>query len=185
MLDFSAPHELLIATRLSAQCTDKRVNIVTSELFAKYRSVEEFAAADISDIERIIKPCGLFRTKAASLKGICGEILENHGGAVPNSMESLLELPGVGRKTANLIMGELYGKPAIVADTHVIRLSNRLGLCREKDAYKVETALIKAIPREESLSFCHRLVFHGRNVCKARKPDCGKCKLSELCVNRL
>ncbi|MCL1788939.1 MAG: endonuclease III [Oscillospiraceae bacterium] len=174
----STPHELLIATRLSAQCTDKRVNIVTPQLFAAFRTIADFANANVADIENIIKSCGLYKTKAADIKEICASLLENHGGVIPDNMDSLLELPGVGRKTANLILGELYGFPAVVADTHVIRLSNRLGLVSGKNAFKVEMSLREQLPPEESLHFCHRLVLHGREVCKARKPDCEKCGLS-------
>jgi len=181
MLDHSLPHELLIAARLSAQCTDKRVNIIVPELFAKYCSIEDFAAADVIEIENIIKPCGLYRTKAADIKAMCQMLLLKYGGIIPSEIEQLLELPGVGRKTANLIIGELYGKPAIVTDTHVIRLSNRLGLAAGKDAYKIEMMLVKAIPPEESMAFCHRLVLHGRSVCKARNPGCGNCILKETC----
>jgi len=180
MLDYSKPYQLLIAARLSAQCTDKRVNMITPGLFAEFRDIEAFAAADVTEIERIVKPCGLYRTKAADIKGMCAALLEN-GGVIPDNMEALLELPGVGRKTANLLLGELYGKPAIVADTHVIRLSNRLGLVSGKDAHKVELALRKLLPPEESLAFCHRLVLHGRAVCKARNPACSDCSLQKVC----
>jgi endonuclease-3 len=176
-LDYSTPHELLIAARLSAQCTDKRVNAITPELFREFCSVSDFAAADVTDIERLVKTCGLYKTKSASIKAMCEIIRERHGGTIPSDMDSLLELPGVGRKTANLILGELYGQPAIVADTHVIRLSNRLGLAVGKDAFKVEIALRKIVPPEESIAFCHRLVLHGRRVCKARNPACAQCVL--------
>jgi endonuclease-3 len=184
-LNHSAPHELLIATRLSAQCTDKRVNATTPDLFGRFRTIHDFAAAEVADIEHIVKPCGLYKTKAADIKAMCRILLEKHDGVIPNTMESLLELPGVGRKTANLILGELYGLPAVVADTHVIRLSNRLGLAESKDAYKVEMALLKQIPPSESLSFCHRLVLHGRAVCKARNPACIECELRSLCNTKL
>ena len=180
-LNYNAPHELLIATRLSAQCTDKRVNATTPELFATFPGIREFSVADIRAIERIIRPCGFYKIKSADIKGICTALLENHNGVIPNDMDSLLKLPGVGRKTANLILGELYGQPAIVADTHVIRLSNRLGLVLSKDPYKVEMTLRELIPAAESLNFCHRLVLHGRAVCKARKPSCVQCKLKEVC----
>ena len=180
-LKYSAPHELLIATRLSAQCTDKRVNAISPELFAAFPNIQKFATANISNIERIIKPCGLYKTKAADIKGMCIALIERHNETIPDNMESLLQLPGVGRKTANLILGELYGHPAVVADTHVIRLSNRLGLVSSKNAYKVETALRRQIPAAESLAFCHRLVRHGREVCKARTPNCGECILKEVC----
>lgn len=181
-LSYNQPHELLIAARLSAQCTDKRVNMLVPELFAKFTSINAFAAADVTEIERIVKPCGLFRTKAADIQKMCIMLRDHFGGTIPDSLDSLLLLPGVGRKTANLIVGELYGKPAIVADTHVIRLSNRLGLTTTKNARLVEQALKAAVPPAESLVFCHRLVLHGRAVCRARNPQCKECTLSGLCV---
>ena len=180
-LNYTQPHELLIAARLSAQCTDKRVNIVTPALFARYRTIADFAAADITELENMVKTCGLYKTKAANIKQMCANIQQLHDGVIPCHTDELLSLAGIGRKTANLIRGELYGKPAIVADTHVIRLSNRLGLTSGKDAYKVEQALWKIIPPEESLQFCHRLVLHGRAICKARKPDCQSCGLKTRC----
>jgi len=183
-LRFNAPYELLIATRLSAQCTDKRVNAVTPELFAKFPSLTALAEANTADIEDIIRPCGLFKTKAADIVGIARALLET--GGVSESMDELLKLPGVGRKTANLIRGELFGKPAIVADTHVIRLSNRLGLCDVgKDAVKTENALKKIVPESESLAFCHRLVLHGRGVCSARRPKCDVCAVSSYCKKKV
>ena len=181
-LDYSAPHELLIAARLSAQCTDKRVNLVTPALFEKYRSVREFAAADVSDIEQLVKTCGLFKTKAADIAGMCVMLCEAHGGVIPCEMDELLKLPGVGRKTANLIRGELFSQPAIVADTHVMRLSGRLGLVNEPiNPLLTEKTLTKLIPAGESMAFCHRLVLHGRRVCKARSPGCGNCCLKNTC----
>ncbi|MDR0223331.1 MAG: endonuclease III [Oscillospiraceae bacterium] len=181
--DREKPHELLIAARLSAQCADKRVNAVTPALFAEFPDIKAFAAAETGDIERIIKPCGLYKTKAADIKNMCVVLADNFGGTVPEEISELTALPGVGRKTANLIRGELYGKPAIVADTHVMRLSDKLGLTANssKDALKTEKALLKAIPSAESTAFCHRLVLHGRSVCKARKPDCGNCALNGIC----
>ncbi|MCL2634345.1 MAG: endonuclease III [Oscillospiraceae bacterium] len=183
MLFYNAPHELLIAARLSAQCTDKRVNTVTPALFAEYTDIKAFANADVSDIERIVKSCGLYKTKAADIVNMCKILQEKHNCIVPDNMPELLELPGVGRKTANLILGELYNKPAIVTDTHVIRLSNRLGLINPKSTNPliVERVLVKSIPAEESLMFCHRLVLHGRSTCKARNPDCEKCILKNTC----
>lgn len=177
----SSPLELLIATRLSAQCTDERVNIVTKELFARFRTAEDFASADLAEIERIIHPCGLFKTKARDIKAMCEMLLRDFGGRVPDTIEALTKLPGVGRKTANLIVGDVYGKPAIVADTHCIRLSNRLGLAGSKDPFKVEKQLRAVIPPERSSMFCHRLVWHGRAVCRARAPQCGVCRLSPVC----
>lgn len=180
-LDFNTPLELLIATRLSAQCTDERVNIVTKDLFSKYKAVEEYAQADMSDIEKTIHSCGFFRAKSKSIVELSKKIKDEFNSKVPDTMESLLSLPGVGRKTANLILGELYNKPAIVADTHCIRLSNRIGFCKTDDPYKVELALKKLIKPESSLQFCHCLVNHGRSVCNARKPECGKCVISDYC----
>lgn len=180
-LVYSKPHELLIATRLSAQCTDVRVNLVTPELFKRFPSVEAFAEADVKDVEEIIKSCGLFHTKAADIINMCVAIRDTYGGEVPDSIEELVKLPGVGRKTANLIVGDLYGKPAMVCDTHVIRLSNRIGLAEGKDAVQVEKQLRTVIPPEEGLNFCHRLVWHGRGVCSARSPKCGECALRECC----
>ncbi len=185
-LNYSKPHELLIATRLSAQCTDKRVNIVTPELFSKYPEIDDYAKADVSDVEECIKTCGLFKTKAADIVAMCKMLRDEFGGIVPDTVEQLVRLPGVGRKTANLIAGDLYGKPAIVCDTHVIRLTGRLGLSDgTKDAVKVEEQLAKILPEKESLNFCHRLVWHGRLVCNARKPICENCCLSEYCKEYL
>ena len=173
--------ELLIATRLSAQCTDERVNRVTPSLFAKYATAEAFAAADISELEALIHSCGLYKTKARDIKAMCGMLLEAYGGKVPDTIEELVKLPGVGRKTANLIVGDVYGKPSVVTDTHCIRVSNRLGLVCSKDPYKVEIALKKIIPPEKSGLFCHRLVWHGRAVCRARGPKCFECCLRDFC----
>lgn len=173
--------ELLIATRLSAQCTDERVNIVTKDLFAKYKTAEDFASADISDIENIIHSCGLYKTKARDIVAMCKMLVNEYNSVVPDTIEELVKLPGVGRKTANLIVGDIYGKPSYVADTHCIRLSNRLGLADSKDPYKVEQELRRVIPPEKSGMFCHRLVWHGRAVCKARAPMCDDCCLREYC----
>lgn len=180
-LVYSKPHELLIATRLSAQCTDVRVNLVTPALFKKFPTVDAFAAADVKDVEKLIKSCGLFHTKAQDIVGMCAAIRDSYGGKVPDSIEELVKLPGVGRKTANLIVGDLYGKPAMVCDTHVIRLSNRLGLAEGKDAVQVEKQLRAIVPAEEGLNLCHRLVWHGRGVCSARSPKCGDCVLQNCC----
>lgn len=173
--------ELLIATRLSAQCTDERVNIVTKDLFAKYKTAEDFASADISDIENIIHSCGLYKTKTRDIVAMCKMLVNEYNSVVPDTIEELVKLPGVGRKTANLIVGDIYGKPSYVADTHCIRLSNRLGLANSKDPYKVEQDLRRVIPPEKSGMFCHRLVWHGRAVCKARAPMCDDCCLREYC----
>lgn len=181
-LKYTHDYELLFATRLSAQCTDVRVNIVTKDLFAEFPTLESFANAPIEKLEESIKTCGLFRTKAKDLKACAQMLLSKYNGKVPDKMEELLKLPGIGRKTANLILGDIYGKPAIVADTHCIRLSNRLGFVKDtKDPVKVENELKKIIPPEESSDFCHRLVLHGREVCSARSPKCDKCCLATFC----
>ena len=175
------PHELLIATRLSAQCTDARVNIVTKPLFEKYKSVDDFANADISDIENIIRSCGLYKTKAKDIVKMCQQIRDDFGGKVPDSIEKLTTLSGVGRKTANLIMGDIFGEPAVVTDTHLIRITNRIGLVETKDPYKVEMALKKLLPPEKSSDFCHRIVHFGRDVCKAPTPKCEQCEMKDIC----
>lgn len=180
-LTYSKPHELMIAGRLSAQCTDERVNIVTRELFAKYTSIDDFANADVADIEEIVRPCGLYKTKAQSIVAMCREINQRFGGEIPSSIEELITLPGIGRKTANLIMGDVFHKPAIVTDTHCIRITGRLGLTKNTEPAKVEADLWKIIPPELSSDFCHRLVLFGREVCKARGQRCGECPLKELC----
>ncbi|MDE7400198.1 MAG: endonuclease III [Oscillospiraceae bacterium] len=180
-LVYSKPYELLIATRLSAQCTDVRVNKVTPALFERFPSVEKFADAEVSDVEEYIKSCGLFHTKARDIVEMCRVLRDVHGGEVPDSIEELVKLPGVGRKTANLIVGDLYGKPAMVCDTHVIRLTNRLGLSTGTDAAKVEKQLRAVVPPKEGLMLCHRLVWHGRGVCSARAPKCGECTLAGIC----
>ena len=180
-LEADNPFHLLIATRLSAQCTDARVNLVTPELFRKYPDAKALSEADVSDVEGIIHSCGFFRQKAKDIVGTAKRITEDFGGMVPDEIEVLTTLPGVGRKTANLIVGDVYGKQAVVADTHLIRISNRLGLVDTKDPFKVEMALRKILPADESNDFCHRCVLHGRAVCDARKPKCESCSLSEFC----
>ena len=180
-LTYSAPHELLIATRLSAQCTDKRVNMVTPALFERYKSVDDFAAADAHDVEKYVKSCGLYKTKAADIVNMCISLRDNFGGRVPDTMEELTSLSGVGRKTANLILGDIFGKPAVVADTHVIRITGLLGLSDSKDPFKVEMQLKKLLNPEISNDFCHRIVLHGRTVCVARSPKCDKCCLRDVC----
>lgn len=183
-LTYSKPHELLIATRLSAQCTDKRVNIVTPALFEKFPEITDYADAKESDVEELIKSCGLYKTKAKDIIEMCRMLRDEYNSVVPDTIDELTRLPGVGRKTANLICGDLYGKPAYVCDTHVIRLTNKIGLAEGKDAYQVEKQLIKIVPPEESLNFCHRLVWHGRLVCNARKPDCEHCCISDICKSK-
>ena len=181
-LDFESPFQLLVATRLSAQCTDARVNLVTPELFGKYPTSRAMAAADVADVERIIHACGFFRQKAKDIVATAGVIETQYGGVVPDSIEVLTTLPGVGRKTANLIVGDVYGKPAAVADTHLIRISNRLGLVDTKDPYKVELQLKELLPPAESNNYCHRNVLHGRAVCDARKPRCAQCPMQGFCT---
>ncbi len=176
------PIQLIIAVRLSAQCTDARVNKVTPILFAKYPTLDDLCNASVEDIGEIIKPCGLFNTKARDIKNLTIMIRDVHGGVVPNTMEELLKLPGVGRKTANLILGDVYGKPAIVADTHCIRISGRIGLTDgSKDPVKVEKQLRACVEPMEGNDLCHRFVLFGRDVCTARSPKCEKCSLSEFC----
>ena len=182
-LVYEKPHELLIATRLSAQCTDKRVNMVTPSLFERFPTVDAFAEAEVGEIEEYIKSCGLYRTKANDISLMCKDLRDRFGGKVPETIEELVTLPGVGRKTANLIVGDLYGKPALVCDTHVIRLTNLIGLSDSKDAAKVEKQLAKLVPPEEGLNLCHRLVWHGRRICIARRPQCDKCCLNGICKN--
>ena len=175
------PLQLLIATRLSAQCTDARVNLVTPALFERFPTLDSFCKSNEDEIAVYIRSCGLYKTKARDIFLMCLKLRDDFDGEVPDSLEKLLTLPGVGRKTANLIMGDVYKKPAIVADTHCIRITNRLGFCSSKDPYKVEMQLMKILPPEESNDFCHRLVLHGRAVCDARKPMCEKCALSPIC----
>jgi endonuclease-3 len=182
-LVYEKPHELLIATRLSAQCTDKRVNMVTPALFERFPTIEAFAEADVADVEKYVQSCGLYKTKAKDIVGMCAMLRDCYNSVVPDSIEELVKLPGVGRKTANLVAGDLYGKPAMVCDTHVIRITNRLGLSGTKDAEKVEKQLRACVPAEEGLMLCHRLVRHGRAVCAAAKPKCGNCVLAEVCAS--
>ncbi len=180
-LNFKNPLELLIATILSAQCTDARVNMVTKEVFKKYKSAADWAKADIKDIESDIKSTGFYHNKAISIKGVCAEVIERFNGKVPDTMEELVALPGVGRKTANVVLGNAFGVPAIACDTHVIRLSRRLGLSENSDAVKLEFDLAEIVPKESWTLFSHLLIFHGRNVCKARKPDCENCPIAKFC----
>lgn len=183
-LDYDDAWKLLVSVRLAAQCTDARVNVVVEDLYAKYPDVAALAAADEADIERIVRPCGLGKSKARDISACMKMIQNEYGGKVPDDFDKLLKLPGVGRKSANLIMGDVFGKPAIVTDTHCIRLVNRMGLVDGvKEPKKVEMALWKLIPPEEGSDFCHRLVYHGRDVCTARtKPHCDRCCVSDLCA---
>lgn len=182
-LDYNEAWKLLVSVRLAAQCTDARVNVVVKDLYAKYPSVDALAEAPVEDIEAIVKPCGLGHSKARDISACMKMLKEQHHGKVPDDFDALLKLPGVGRKSANLIMGDVFGKPAIVTDTHCIRLVNRMGLVDGiKEPKKVEMALWKLIPPEEGNDFCHRLVCHGREVCTARtKPYCDKCCLADIC----
>lgn len=175
------PFELLVATRLSAQCTDARVNLVTPALFNKYRTLDDYVNADVKDIEDIIHSCGFYHGKARDIIEMARGVRDRFGGVVPDNIEDLTTLSGVGRKTANLIVGDVYGKPAVVADTHLIRLTNRMGLVNTKDPKKVEMELKKILPPEESNDFCHRAVLHGRAVCTARKANCENCCLNGVC----
>ena len=182
-LDYEEAWKLLVSVRLAAQCTDARVNVVVQGLFAKYPDVDALAAADVDDIEQIVRPCGLGRSKARDISACMKMLRDEYGGKVPEDFDALLKLPGVGRKSANLIMGDVFGKPAIVTDTHCIRLSNRMGLVDGiKDPKKVEMALWKIVPPEEGSSLCHRFVEHGREVCTARTtPHCERCVLADIC----
>lgn len=182
-LDYPKPYELLFSVRLAAQCTDERVNMVTPALFAHFPTLESLAEADISEVETYIHSTGFFRAKARDIVGAARMMLDEYGGKVPDNMDDLLKLPGVGRKTANLILGDVYHQPGVVvADTHCIRISGKLGLTDgTKDPAKVETQLRKVLPPEESNDFCHRLVLHGRAVCMARRPDCQNCTLRPWC----
>ena len=184
-LNYESVFQLLIATRLSAQCTDARVNIVTRDLFAKYPDAYSMSKAKIVDVEQIIKTCGLYKTKARDLVGIAKMLIEEFDGAVPDTVEQLVRLPGVGRKTANLVCGDIYGKPAIVTDTHFIRLCNRLGLVNTTDPIKVENEMKKLLPPERSNDFCHRTVLFGRDICTARKTHCEKCPMFDICPSRV
>ena len=175
------PFELLVATRLSAQCTDARVNLVTPALFAKYKTLDDYVNADVKDIEDIIHSCGFYHGKARDIIEMARGVRDRFNGIVPDNIEDLTSLQGVGRKTANLIVGDVYGKPAVVADTHLIRLTNRMGLVETKDPKKVEMELKKILPPEESNDFCHRAVLHGRAVCTARKAYCENCAVNDVC----
>lgn len=180
-LCYEDPFQLLIATRLSAQCTDARVNMVTPALFKAFPDASSMASAPLERVEELIKTCGLYKTKAKDLIGIGKGITENFAGRVPDTIEELITLPGVGRKTANLVVGDVYKKPAVVTDTHFIRIVNRLGLTKSKEPFKVEKELKAILPKDKSNDFCHRTVLHGRAVCTARKAFCEKCVMNEIC----
>lgn len=181
-LHYEKDYELMIAVRLSAQCTDARVNLITPALFAAYPTLEAMASADIADVEDYIHSCGFFRQKAKDIVLACQMLIEKHGGKVPDTMDALLELPGVGRKTANLLLGDLYAVPgSVVCDTHCMRICERLGLTKGREPEKVEKQLRAILPPEESSDFCHRIVLFGRDTCIARKPKCDSCPLAPLC----
>ncbi len=180
-LDYRTPLQLLVSTILSAQCTDVRVNIVTKDLFKKYKTAKDFADCDLTKLEQDIKPTGFFRNKAKNIKAACKAIEDNFGGDVPNTMEQLTTLPGVGRKTANVILSNAFGKPGISCDTHVIRLSRRLGLSANSDPVKLEFDLVEIVQMKDWSAFSHTVILLGRNICKARKPDCANCPISKYC----
>ncbi len=183
-LDYVDPLQLLISTQLAAQCTDARVNMVTPALFARYPDAKAFAEADVHELEELIKSTGFYHNKAKNIIACCQRLCAVYDGQVPETMEELLSLAGVGRKTANLVLGDAFGKPAVVVDTHCIRLSNRLGLTIQKEQEKIEKDLRAILPPDKSNDFCHRLVLHGRAVCNARKPKCDICTLSDLCPSK-
>jgi endonuclease-3 len=180
-LEYKTPLEMLIATILSAQCTDVRVNEVTKTLFKKLRTAQDYADVPLSDLEELIRPTGFFRNKAKNIKACCQALVENHGGKVPQTMKALVALPGIGRKTANVVLGSAFGIPGIVVDTHVKRLSQRIGLTKEKDPVKIEFDLMPIIPKKDWIALSHQLIWHGRKVCSARKPKCPECPLVSLC----
>lgn len=184
-LVYDDPLQLLIATRLAAQCTDARVNIVTPALFERFKTVDDFAQADVSEVEEYIKSCGLYKTKAKDIVAMAKALKENFGGVVPDTIEQLVTLPGIGRKTANLVVGDIFHKSAVVVDTHCIRITSRLGFHSIKDPVKIEKILRQILPPEESNDFCHRLVLHGRAVCTARSPKCELCCMREFCPTAL
>ncbi len=185
-LNFTTPLELLVATILSAQCTDKRVNLVTAELFKTYRSARDYAEAPLADLEQAVKTAGFYRNKAKNIQACCRKLLEKHGGEVPQTMEELIQLDGVGRKTANVVLGNVFNtNVGVVVDTHVGRLSLRLGLTKETNPEKVERDLMKLVPQADWTQFSHWLIWHGRRRCPARKPDCAACELRELCPTGL
>lgn len=184
-LDYTSALQLLIATQLAAQCTDARVNLVTPALFQRYKTVHDFAEADPDELSLLIHSTGFYRNKTKNIIACCKKIISDFGGEVPQTMDELLTLPGVGRKTANLVLGDIFGIPGIVVDTHATRLSNRMGLTINKDPYKIEMDLLKIVPPEVQSHFCHQLVLHGREFCDARKPRCPECPIAHLCPQKL
>ncbi|MBR0365364.1 MAG: endonuclease III [Clostridia bacterium] len=183
-LNYSKPHELLIATQLSAQCTDARVNIVAGPLFERYKTIDDFADADYDELCEYIRSTGFYRNKAKNIIACCKRLRDVYSGEVPGNMEDLLTLAGTGRKTANLVLGDVFGKPAVVVDTHCIRIANRMGLTTNKEPEKIEQDLKKLLPPDKSADFCHRIVLHGRAVCSARKADCENCVVREYCKKK-
>ncbi len=186
-LEYKSALQLLIATQLAAQCTDARVNLVTPALFERYKTVQDFADADPEELSSFIRSTGFFRNKTRNIIACCQKLISDFDGEVPQTMEELLTLPGVGRKTANLVLGDIFGIPGIVVDTHATRLANRMGFTVNKDPYKIEMDLLKIVPPEYQSHFCHQLVYHGREFCDARKPRCGECPIKEFCpqlINR-
>ncbi len=181
-LNWSNPLELLVAVILSARCTDEQVNKVTERLFKKYRTAEDYASAPLEELEEDIRPTGFYRNKARAIQGMARALLERHGGEVPRTMEELVALPGVGRKTANVVLGNAFGiNEGVVVDTHVRRVARRLGLTENDDPEKIERDLLRQVPEQERTLFAHLLIFHGRRVCKARRPDCPNCVLNDIC----
>ena len=181
-LDFETPFELLVATILSAQCTDTRVNIVTKDLFHKYPDAKAFAAARLPELERAIQSTGFFRNKAKNIKACCGELVESHGGQPPRDLDAMVKLAGVGRKTANVVLGTAFGIPSgVVVDTHVTRLARRMGMTRHSDPVKIERDLMAQLPKREWVDFAHRMIHHGRRICVARQPKCESCTLADVC----
>ena len=184
-LDFENPLELLIATQLATQCTDARVNIVMKDVVKKYKTCKDYANADLDELMQIVKPTGFYRNKAKNIIGTCKILLEKHNGEVPSDMDALTELPGVGRKIANLIRGDVFGIPGVVVDTHCMRLSKRMGITKETEQHKIEKDLVRKIPKDYQTLFCHQLVEHGRKYCTARSPKCDVCILKYICRKRL
>jgi endonuclease III len=180
-LNYTSPLDLLVATQLAAQCTDERVNLVTPALFKRFRTPEDYYKAERQELIGYIRSTGFFNNKSENIQKCCKMLAEKHSGMIPDNMEDLLELPGIGRKTANVILGEIYGKPGVIIDTHAKRLSNRIGLSDNTDPGKIETDLMKIIPEDKWTMFSHRLVYHGRQVCKARKPLCSRCVINNFC----
>lgn len=184
-LTYTTPLEFLIAIRLSAQCTDARVNSVTPNLFSEFKNIEDFSNATAEKLEKYIYSCGFYKTKANDIINMCKIIKKNFQGNIPDSLKELTSLPGIGRKTANLFLGEVFGKPGIIVDTHFIRITRRMGFHNSKNAVKIENIMKNLIPESEMLGFCHRIIAHGRTVCTARSQKCSKCKLKNLCKNNV